>query len=662
MDLRGSKLIDLSLLARFKELAHLELRGSDVTDVSLISRLKKLKKLDLSGTKVSDLSPLADLSVLESLDLSETQVSDLSPLAGLIGLKGLDISGTHVNTVLPIAPLRNLRILHLNRTSVTDLSPLVGLSALEVLHISETGITDISPLSALSGLKELNLSGTEIDDVSSLSGLADLDLLYLSKTKISNVSSLQGLKRLRSLYIDESDIRDVSALRKIEDLKIIGMKGVGPVVEALAQEDVLDINNINENPACVLSGRFKLVFDTAQWLEKIQNVVEPAVHFVGSSSMFNFLAVAKPEGVSDDRFLSALDALCRDHGGRRMPDFGYDLDDDPIDDSLFLPESNPGNAGVGVHTLNDVLRANGIKGVHNSLPPSDDVILAIVDTGIEGSRPEFAVPFRRAGGWAARGEDPWVDTHGHGTMCASIASGVAPRSPLMACRSAEVVSGKVKLVDSDLAMIYERLIEMARQGKTLVVNNSFGIRTGTPPTGMAGLDFPLALDAAIKAGVHVVFSAGNYHTLAGGVSGACTPNSIWQYKGRADVLTVGACDMEGRVWDYSSRGPGQFFGAPNTSPKPDVVAPVPAHGRIARGVEDKIGPWGTSGAAPQVAGLLALLLAARSDLPRRQLYDAVRKTADNLAGYGPFCQGKGRVHGGRALEYAKGVLPVRSST
>jgi serine protease AprX len=177
-----------------------------------------------------------------------------------------------------------------------------------------------------------------------------------------------------------------------------------------------------------------------------------------------------------------------------------------------------------------------------------------------------------------------------------------------------------------------------------VTTNSFGITRGTPPSDPANSDFEDALDEAIAAGIHVCFSAGNYHDLAGGDPAECRPTSIWSHKSRADLMTVASCKLDGSMWYYSSRGPGQRFGEPNTSQKPDVTAPTPENGRIVYGNEivALANGWGTSGACPQVAGLAALLLSKEKALSRQQVIDTIRATSTSL-GHGTDCQGAGLI-------------------
>jgi serine protease AprX len=98
------------------------------------------------------------------------------------------------------------------------------------------------------------------------------------------------------------------------------------------------------------------------------------------------------------------------------------------------------------------------------------------------------------------------------------------------------------------------------------------------------------------------------------------------------------------MWHYSSRGPGQHFGDPNTSPKPDVTAPTPKNGKVVYGASIRTFPtgWGTSGACPQAAGLAALLWSKTPSLTPADLYAAIRDRAVDL-GHGPDCQGHGRI-------------------
>lgn len=380
----------------------------------------------------------------------------------------------------------------------------------------------------------------------------------------------------------------------------------------------------------------------------------------------SFAATAPPvspaqlRGVGGDRLAAAVSAmdppmaaqalsmasLAANFGAQVVEDYQYQLEElDFFDPNAFQPEDV---AAASLTEMTQLIRATDLWPQTRGA----NVIIAVVDTGVDGSRPEFPAARRSPHSWAPQGDSPWTDWQGHGSMCASIAAGsaagggafdgVAPDATIMSC--------KTHFYDTELAAIYDVLSDLARDGNVVVATNSFGLKTGTPPPVPQDSEFAEALDEAVGAGVYVCFSAGNYHQLAGGGPNDDRPNSIWLHKSRADVLSVGACKPDNAMWFYSSRGPGQFFNGPNTNEKPDVVAPTPPNGRVLFGGQVVSLPdgWGTSGCCPQVAGVAALLLSARPGTPRVTLFDAIRASARPL-GNARRSEGAGMVDGLGAL-------------
>jgi serine protease AprX len=340
----------------------------------------------------------------------------------------------------------------------------------------------------------------------------------------------------------------------------------------------------------------------------------------------------------------AVANLAREFEAEIVVDYQYELEPAP---PAFFVESAPEAAEASLKDVIEMIKAK--KAWQTSRGAG--VTIAIVDTGIHGDHKEFA-PEKRSGGWALPGEDPWTDYQGHGTMCACIAAGttahggryngVAPEAKIMACRT--------KFYDSEVATIYDALTARAKKGERIVASNSFGRKTGFPPDPDPNSDFLPALGDAVAAGVVVVFSAGNNHELAGGSPDACSPNSVWLHKSRADVLAVATCRLDRSMWYYSSRGPGQHWGMPNTSRKPDVTAPTPRNGQILYGSGESVlaNGWGTSGACPQVAGLAALLISADPGLTVQEVYDRIRNASQPL-GFGQDCEGHGLIDCGAAF-------------
>jgi serine protease AprX len=222
---------------------------------------------------------------------------------------------------------------------------------------------------------------------------------------------------------------------------------------------------------------------------------------------------------------TALEYFSREYGAQIMEDYQYTMDLT----SVFEVESflSPESAQASLDDVVTMTRADQAW----QLSTGENVVIAVVDTGINGSHPEFPLA-KRAGSWQEPSDAPWTDWLGHGTMCAAIAAGttaaggryngIAPGARLIAC--------KTRFFDTQLAAVYDYLSDLVEsKGMKIVATNSYGIPVGAAPPPPEAI-FLEALNDAINAGVSVVFSAGNYHELAGGQALACAPTTIWQYK------------------------------------------------------------------------------------------------------------------------------------
>ena len=106
----------------------------------------------------------------------------------------------------------------------------------------------------------------------------------------------------------------------------------------------------------------------------------------------------------------------REFGARIIEDFHYDLESTELfEAAAFLPED------AAQASMDEVLAMIGAPAAWDDAT-GEGVIIAVVDTGINGARREIPTS-RRVGGWAPIGEDPWTDWQGHGTMCGVIAAG-----------------------------------------------------------------------------------------------------------------------------------------------------------------------------------------------------------------------------------------------
>ncbi len=315
----------------------------------------------------------------------------------------------------------------------------------------------------------------------------------------------------------------------------------------------------------------------------------------------------------------------------------------------FEPEHDAGRDAEDPRSIADVLKQIGAPEAWNTTKGAG-VTIAIIDTGVDHRLAEIG-PSRRSTldlpSVEYRGA-LWHDEEGHGSMCAAIAAGsradggrydgVAPKATVLSARST--------LNDADLVLVYSdlnRALDEKRIAGRLVINNSYGFTRCTPPEyddPPDDLPLPQAIRMSVALGAVVVFAAGNNHGRhpdcpdlgCDHAASECGPSTIWAENSLDDVISVGAVDWNDSNRDpahphvLSSRGPGQWA---QKHPKPDCCAPTYGEVIFGNGYQ-AMSWWGTSGAAPQVAGLAALLLSIDKGLSSKQIADIIRDSARPL--------------------------------
>lgn len=171
-------------------------------------------------------------------------------------------------------------------------------------------------------------------------------------------------------------------------------------------------------------------------------------------------------------------------------------------------------------------------------------------------------------------------------------------------------------------------------GQAAVLSNSWGYGLATPNN----TDIP-NFDAIVQAinnartngrgglGSIVVFASGNHHQT---FSGVAFPADV------AGVVTVGAIDRNGNIWNYSSRGPEMDLVAPtgNVNNLGDVRTTdrTGANGYVAGNYLNTFG--GTSAACPQVSGAAGLLVSINPNLTEAQVINFLTTTATDMGAAG----------------------------
>lgn len=267
---------------------------------------------------------------------------------------------------------------------------------------------------------------------------------------------------------------------------------------------------------------------------------------------------------------------------------------------------------------------------------SQNITVAVIDEGVEHNHEDLpnVVDGYSAGITSGNG-DPMGSPNAHGTACAGIIGGadnsVGIRGiasnvkilPVNICTSWDNQESKYVFVDEE--SIADAIVWASERAD--VLSCSWGNGKGTENTSIT-----LAIKKALSEGRNgkgcvVVFASGNYYQYFQNLS---FPASV------EGVISVGAVDKTGKIWNYSQRGKGLSLVAPsgNVNLQGDIVTTdrMGNLGYEKGNYTEHFG--GTSAACPQVAGVAALLLSLRPDLTAAEVKDVLQRTATDLGATG----------------------------
>jgi len=347
------------------------------------------------------------------------------------------------------------------------------------------------------------------------------------------------------------------------------------------------------------------------------------------------------------------DAIARFRGDRAEEIVG--VFGDPAVHAFASPYC--GAAPIG--DTHDVAQRLGVPALSRAGLTGSGVHVAIVDTGIDGSR----IPV--AGGWAPTpGYVPGSTAPDHGTMVAYDVRIAAPDAQLFDYALLKSQAGTWTAFLSDAIAAFADLVE--RVGATpgrWVVNNSWGLfdrasdaPIGSPENYSANPDHPFnqITGALVAAGADVFFAAGNCGADCPdnrcGMGDTGPGASIHGANSHPEVVTVAAVTVTDRRLGYGSQGPGALY-----SRKPDLAGLSHFKGS---GIYPADG--GTSAASPVAAGVAAALRERfpTDRLAPAQLKGLLQRTARDLRGDGwDYDLGYGVIDATAALK-ALGVKPA----
>jgi serine protease AprX len=296
----------------------------------------------------------------------------------------------------------------------------------------------------------------------------------------------------------------------------------------------------------------------------------------------------------------------------------------------------------------------------------DAATIAVVDSGVQGNRPDFAGHFLgQINITPVSATNSPGDGYGHGTFVSSIAAGSAPlyagAAPKANILSLDVMNDQGQATVSDVIKAADWILANKAQYNIKVANFSLHA------VNKASILFD-PLDAAVEKlwlnGVTVVAAAGNYGSPDG-------PSGVQFAPGNDPfVITVGATDIGSTLGANDDvAAPFSAWGyTPDGFSKPDIAAPgrymigaVPPGSTLTQlkpaNVTDPVNGYmmlsGTSFAAPIVAAAAAQIIAQHPQWGPDQIKGALMVTATPEPKAAPGSLGVGDVNIAAARQYAK---------
>lgn len=328
-----------------------------------------------------------------------------------------------------------------------------------------------------------------------------------------------------------------------------------------------------------------------------------------------------------------------------IPDFYVPIELNTVDDPLFPLQFQMHNTGQvidGIAGVND-MDCNALEAWGLSL--GDNVTVAIIDAGLEAHED---IGNRLIGGFSPNingNGTPLTNNATHGMNCAGIVGasdnnlgirGVAPNVNFLS----------VNIFDGSTNGSIANGILWAMNNGADVLSNSWSFSSA--PCGYTNVDIENALQTAVNIGRNgngaiIVFSSGN--------TGGCVnyPAS------NPNVISVGAIDNRGVLYDYSSRGPELDLVAPSGLSLGGVGVRTLDRMNQAGDVPGNYRPNfdGTSASCPVVSGVAALVLSVNPTLTQLEVRNILLQTATDMGANGfdnDF--GHGRVNARAAVEEA----------
>ncbi len=260
---------------------------------------------------------------------------------------------------------------------------------------------------------------------------------------------------------------------------------------------------------------------------------------------------------------------------------------------------------------------------------SDNVTIAIIDTGVDYTHPDIAQSYLSGGyDWVNGDADPW-DDNGHGTHCAGIAGATINNSiGIAGVARVQILAEKVLNAagSGTTSAVAQGIIHAADNGADII------------SLSLGGADYSSVQREACQ----YAWDRGCILIAASGNSGT----SSVLYPARLEtVIAVGSLNTDSTKSSFSNYGSNQELMAPGSG----ILSTLP---RNQYGYKS-----GTSMATPFVAGVAALVKSQNPRLTNAEIRSVLTATADDLG-----TAGRDAVYGYGRVNASAAVTAVSTST
>ena len=303
------------------------------------------------------------------------------------------------------------------------------------------------------------------------------------------------------------------------------------------------------------------------------------------------------------------------------------LEPDPKAEAFFVPNDPYWSVQWGPQKIE-------AEAAWNTSVGSSDILVAVLDTGIDYNHPDLAANYVPLGyDWVNNDNDP-LDDFGHGTHCAGIIAatinnsiGIAGLAQVKIMAEKVMNAGGMGYYDWIAAGVYDAVAKGAK-----IISMSLGGSDDAPI-------FHDAVKYALAHGVLVIAAAGNSHS-----------NVPMYPAAYPEVIAVSATDENDTLASFSNFGNWIDLAAPGVN----IYSTMPTYTVMMNIIGYDMNytyASGTSMACPHVAGVAALTWSLLPSSTPDRIRTILEHTADDLGAPGfDTSYGYGRINARRAVE------------